>query len=81
MATGEESVQCSYVQMRQRSILLIPKMSDKYNTQVEASIKAKGQLYCYLSVTRLLSEVVAPAHLETVCSQRVLGSKMPCFTC
>ena len=33
---------------RQRSILSIPKMSDKYNTQVEASIKAKGQLYYYL---------------------------------
>ena len=55
---------------RKRSILSIPKMSDKYNTQVEASIKAKGQLYCYLSVTRLLSEVVGPAHLETVCSQK-----------
>ena len=30
----------------------------KYNTQVEASIKAKGQLYCYLSVAWLLSEVL-----------------------
>ena len=38
-------------------------MSDKYNTQVEASIKGKGQLYCYLSVTRLLSEVVTHSDL------------------
>ena len=58
---------------RQRSILSIPKISDKYNTQVEASIKAKGQLYCYLFVTRLLSEVVGLAHLV----KRVLGSKRP----
>ena len=64
---------------RQRSILSIPKMSDKYNTQVEASIKAKGQLYCYLSVTRLLSEVVAPAHLETICSQKCIGQQEAMF--
>ena len=67
MATGEESVH------RQRSILSIPKMSDNYNTQVEASIKAKSQLYCYLSVTLLLSKVVGPAHLETICSQKGIG--------
>ena len=40
-------------------------MSDKYNTQVEASFKDKGQLYCYLSITRLLSEVVAPTYFKT----------------
>ena len=55
-------------------ILSIPKMSDKYNTQVEASIKAKGQLYCYLSFTQLLAKVVGPAVVK-----RVLGSKRPCF--
>ena len=58
---------------RQRSILSIPKMSDEYNTQVKASIKPIGQLYCYLSVTQLLSEVVGPAHLETICSQKARG--------
>ena len=55
-------------------------MSDKYNAQVEASIKAKGQLYCYLSVTLLLSEVVGPAHLELSVVKRVLDSKRPRFT-
>ena len=60
---------------RQTSILSIPKMSDKYNTQVEATIKAKGQLYCYLSVTRLLSIVVGPAHLEAICSQKGIGQQ------
>ena len=60
---------------RQRSILSIPKVNDKYNTQVEASIKAKGQLYCYLSVTRLLSEVVGPTHLEIIWSQRELAAR------
>ena len=64
---------------RQRSILSIPKMSDKYNTQVEASIKAKDQLYCYLSVTQLLSEVVGPAHLETICSQKGIGQQETMF--
>ena len=64
---------------RQRSILSIPKMSDKYNTQVEASIKAKGQLYCYLSVTWLLSKVVGPAHLETICSQKGIGQQEAMF--
>ena len=55
---------------RQRSIPSIYKISDKYNTQVEASIKAKGQLYCYLSVTWLLFKMVGPAaHLETIWSQ------------
>ena len=58
---------------RQRSILSIPKMSDNYNKQVEASIKTKSQLYCYLSVTLLLSEVVGPAHLETICNQKGIG--------
>ena len=76
MATGEESVQCCY---GQRSILSIPKMSDKYNTQVEASIKVKGQLYSYMSVTWLLSEVVGPAHLETICSQKGIGQQEAMF--
>ena len=76
MATGEESVQCNYVQMKAKKH---SKMSDKYNTQVEASIKAKGQLYCYLSVTRLLSEVVGPAHLETICSQKGIGQQEAMF--
>ena len=58
----------------------IPRMSDKYNTQVEASIKAKGQLYCYLSVARLLSKVVVgPAHLETICSQNGIGQQEAMF--
>ena len=60
-------------------ILSIPKMSDKYNTQVEASIKAKGQLYCYLSFTQLLSEVVDPTHLETICSQKGIGQQEAMF--
>ena len=64
---------------RQRSILSTPKMSDKYNRQVKASIKAKGQVYCYLSVTRLLSEVVGPAHLETICSQKGIGQQEAMF--
>ena len=45
------------------------RMSDNYN------IKAKNQLYCYLSVTWLLSEVVGPAHLETICSQTDIGQQ------
>ena len=57
----------------------IPKMSDKYNTQVEASIKAKGQLYCYLSVTWLLSKVGGPAHSETICSQKGIGQQEVMF--
>ena len=64
---------------RQRSILPIPKMSDKYNTQVEASIKTKGQLYCYLSVTWLLYKVVGPAHLETTCSLKGIGQQEAMF--
>ena len=54
-------------------------ISDKYDTQVEASIKAKGQLYCYLSVTWLLPEVVGPAHLETICSQKGIGQQEAMF--
>ena len=54
-------------------------ISDKYNTQVEASIKAKGQLYCCFSITRyLLSGSDWPHHL-TICTQRALGSKRVCF--
>ena len=69
---------------RQRSILSIPKISEKYNTQVEALIKANGQLYCYLSVTWLLSScsvpVVGPAlHLETTCSQKGIGQQKAMF--
>ena len=64
---------------RQKSILSIPKMSDKYNTQVEASIKAKDQLYCYLSVTWLLSKVVGPAHLESIRSQKGIGQQEAMF--
>ena len=60
---------------RQRGTLSIPKMSDKCNTQVEASINAKGQLYCCLSVTQLLSKVVGPAHLETICSQEYWAAR------
>ena len=55
---------------RQRSIPFIPKTSDKWDIQVEASIKVKGQLYCYFLITQLLSEVVGSAHLETICSQK-----------
>ena len=54
-------------------------ISDKCDTQVEASIKAKGQLYCYLSITWLLSEVVGPAHLETICSQEGIGQQEAMF--
>ena len=49
-------------------------MSDKWDIQVEVTINAKGQLYCYLSIMWLLSEVVGPAHLEAICSQRTLNS-------
>ena len=63
---------------RRRSILsakeAIPKMSDKYNTQVEASIKVKGQLYRWL-----LSKVVGSAHLETICSQKGIGQQEAMF--
>ena len=76
---GKCSVQLCANGGRQRGILSIPKMSDKYNTQVEASIKAKGQLYCYLSATQLLSEVAGPAHLETICSQRDIGQQEAMF--
>ena len=31
--------------------------------QIEASIKAKGQLYCYLSITSISPYVVSPTHL------------------
>ena len=51
----------------------------EYNTQVEASIKAKGQLYYYLSVTWLFSEVVGPTHLETICSQKGIGQQEAMF--
>ena len=57
----------------------IPKMSDKYNTQVEASIKAIGQLYCYLSVTQLLSKVVVPTYLEIICSLKGIGQQEAMF--
>ena len=45
-------------------------LNEWQDTQIEASIKAKGQLYCYFSVTWLLSKVVGPTHLETICSQK-----------
>ena len=77
MATDEESVQCSYVQIEAKKHSINP--SNNYNTQVEASIKAKGQLYCYLSVTRLLSEVVGPAHLETIWSRKGIGQQEAMF--
>ena len=64
---------------RQRSIPSIYKISDKYLTQVEASIKAKYQLYCYLSVTQLLSKVVGPAHLKAICSQKGMGQQEGTF--
>ena len=70
---AKKSFSAAMCKWRQRSILSIPEMSDKYNTQVEASNKAKAQLYCYLSVTRLLSKVVGPTHLETICSQIGIG--------
>ena len=54
-------------------------MSDKWDIQVDASIKAKGQLYCYLSITQLLSEVVGPTHLETICSQKGIGQQKVTF--
>ena len=55
MATGTICVQYSYMQMQGKNHPLIPKISDKQDIQVEASIKAKGQMYCYLSITWLLS--------------------------
>ena len=54
-------------------------MSDKWDVQVEASIKAKGQLYCYLSIMQLLSKVVGPTHLETICSLKGTGQQMATF--
>ena len=67
----------------QRSILSIPKMSDKYNPQVEASIKARSiatvLLYLKKLGPQLLPEVVAPSHLETICSQKGIGQQEAMF--
>ena len=67
----------------QRSILSIPKMSDKYNTQVEGSIKARSiaSVLLYLNELGLwlLPEVVAPSHLETICSQKGIGQEEAMF--
>ena len=52
-------------------------MSDKWD--IQGSIKAKGQLDCYLSITQLLSEVVGPTHLETICGQKGIGQQQAMF--
>ena len=56
-------------------------MSDKCNTQVEASIKAKVQLYCLLPLLHgCSSKWLGPPIWKLSVVKRVLGSKRPCFT-
>ena len=47
--------------------------------EVEASIKEKGQLYCYLSITQYLSSlspyVVSPTHLTPLVVKRALEAR------
>ena len=58
----------------------IPQISDKWDTQEAASIKAKDWLYIYLFIMQLLSRsIVSPTHLETICSQKGVGSKRAMF--
>ena len=48
----------------------ILKMSDKWDTQVEASSKQK--VNC-TATSQLLTEVIGPTHLEAICSQKARG--------
>ena len=58
---------------RQRSITPIPKICDVRKIQVEASIKAKGQPYYYLSVTELLSRNGWAHPFDAICRQKGIG--------
>ena len=78
MATGGVNVQCSYVQMQAKKHSINP-YNEWQDTQVEASFKDKTQLYCYLLITRLLSEVVGPTHFETICSQKGIRQQKAMF--
>ena len=50
----------------------------KWEIQVEASIKAKGQLYCYLSITQYSPYIAGPTHLTPPIVKRELDSKRLC---
>ena len=65
----------SHVQMHVKKQIL-KLVAIEWKIQVEALIKAKGQLYCFLSITRYLSVHSGPHPLDTACSQkRALDSK------
>ena len=53
----------------------------EWKIQVEALIKAEGQLYSFLSITRYLSVHSEPHPLDTACSQKGIGQQeATCFT-
>ena len=77
------AVACSATTCKCKEVLhqILNLVAIKWEIQVEASIKAKGQLYCYLSITHcIFLYIVSPTHLTPPVVKRALDSMRLCFT-